>query len=196
MAEKTAENQEEKENSENQEEEETSQKNEEEKTSEENQEGSENKESLESLAAQKRHQREKREEAESKVEELQNQLNELKDADTEKEKDEAQENSQFTNEERDFLLLNRNVDAETFDVVRRLAKAYEVPLSEAYKNDEVKDFINFRKEREDNEKKVPGPSSPSARTKPDYDLSTKEGRMKFAEEEAQRLKGRSGSVNV
>ena len=198
--EKQQENQEEKDTPQNQEEQD-SQNTAEEKTSE-NQKSSEKEqpESLESLAAQKKHWREKAQKSDEELSKLQEQLDELKEAKTEKQEDEVQENAKFTNQERDFLLTHRDVDADTFETVRRLAKAYDIGLEDAYENDEVKSFIEFRKSKSESNQKVPSPSaSPAKPSTEGHDLSTKEGRQKFAEAQAakqQAQKGRGGSADV
>lgn len=141
---------------------------------------------LESALAQKRHWKEKyekvekiRQEQEKKIAEFEKRLKELSQT-TEQEENDILKELKAWKEEADFLLRNKDYDPDEFQYLKRLAQAKGLSLAEASQDDEVKEILALRREKLENEKKTPEPSSASA-VKKEKDVA------KMSDEEFQKL---------
>lgn len=136
--------------------------------------------------------------------EVNDQLKDLKDKVTSLSKEEEVEEKvePTSNDDRldqiEFLATNREVTKEELAHLVKVRNEGE-SLEDTYKRE--KDYLEFQRKRAEEDKKVPEPSASTGSTpvSPERDLSKKEDRQAWVQEQEEKLKaqkGRGSSANV
>lgn len=145
---------------------------------------------LQSAIAQKEHQREKREIAETKVKELEKKLADKKPGESDDEwKDRV-----------DFLLTNsdKEYSKEELTHIKTVATRDQISLQEASEQEDVSDYIQFRRDKVAKAKGTPGPSNlgggeQGPTEKETRKMNSEEWKTYIEKEEAKSLKGITGA---